>query len=92
MGATIAKHYVAHRPQCPTCGSKKLQNPRRAPQPIEISAGAKLIMTSGGYRTVSSRATVARYRKHVSPLTGVVTQARADRSRPADEHQFFRAA
>jgi ribosomal protein S12 methylthiotransferase accessory factor len=31
-------------------------------------------MTSGGFRTVSSRATVARYRKHVSPLTGVVTR------------------
>jgi ribosomal protein S12 methylthiotransferase accessory factor len=72
MGATIAKHYVAHRPQCPTCGSKKLQNPRRAPQPIVNGPGAKLIMTSGGYRTVSSRVTVARYRKHVSPLTGVV--------------------
>src|SRR5882672_6905909 len=57
MGATIAKHYVARRPQCPTCGSKKLQNPRRAPQPIEIGPGAKLIMTSGGYRTMSSRAT-----------------------------------
>jgi len=74
MGATIAKHYVAHRPQCPTCGSKKLQNPRRAPQPIELAEGNKLIMTSGGYRTVSSRTTVARFRKHVSPLTGVVTR------------------
>jgi oxazoline/thiazoline synthase len=74
MGATIAKHYVAHRPQCPTCGSKKLQNPRRAPQPIELAEGNKLVMTSGGYRTVSSRTTVARFRKHVSPLTGVVTR------------------
>jgi oxazoline/thiazoline synthase len=72
LGATIAKHYVAHRPQCPTCGAKKLQNPRRAPQPIQNGPSAKLIMTSGGYRTVSSRVTVARYRKHVSPLTGVV--------------------
>jgi oxazoline/thiazoline synthase len=72
MGATVARHYVAHRPQCPTCGSKKLQNPRRAPKPIQNGPSAKLIMTSGGYRTMSSRATVARYRKHVSPLTGVV--------------------
>ncbi len=31
-------------------------------------------MTSGGYRSVSSRATVARFRKHVSPLTGVVSR------------------
>jgi bacteriocin biosynthesis cyclodehydratase domain-containing protein len=72
LGATIAKHYVARRPQCPTCGSKKFQNPRRAPQPIENGPSAKLVMTSGGYRSVPSRTTVARFRKHVSPLTGVV--------------------
>ncbi len=74
LGASIVKHYVAARPQCPTCGSKKLRDPRRAPVPIELGSGAKLVMTSGGYRTVSSRATVARFRKHVSPLTGVVTR------------------
>jgi oxazoline/thiazoline synthase len=74
LGSSIVKHYVATRPQCPTCGSKKLRNPRRAPAPMEFSPGAKLIMTSGGYRTVSSRATVTRFRKHVSPLTGVVSR------------------
>ncbi len=73
-GAVIAKHYVARRPQCPTCGSKKLQNPRRAAAPIELAEGKRLVMTSGGYRTVPSRDTVARFRKHVSPLTGVVTR------------------
>src|SRR5205814_2110133 len=72
LGATIVKHYVARRPQCPTCGSKKLQNPRRVPQPIENGPSAKLVMTSGGYRSVPSRVTVSRFRKHVSPLTGVV--------------------
>jgi len=74
LGSTIAKHYVAARPQCPTCGRKKLLNPRRAPEPIALGPGAKLVMTSGGYRTVSSRTTVARFRKHVSPLTGVVSR------------------
>lgn len=74
LGASVAKHYVAKRPQCPTCGNKKLIDPRRAPEPIELSDGAKLVMTSGGYRTVSSRSTVARFRKHVSPLTGVLTR------------------
>ncbi|MGA7071701.1 TOMM precursor leader peptide-binding protein [Bradyrhizobium sp.] len=72
LGSTTVKHYVAHRPQCPTCGSKKLRDPRRAPTPVELGPGLKLTMTSGGFRTVSSRATVARFRKHVSPLTGVV--------------------
>jgi oxazoline/thiazoline synthase len=73
-GSTVVKHYVAARPQCPVCGRKKLRDPRRAPTPLELGAGGKLVMTSGGYRTVSSRATVARFRKHVSPLTGVVSR------------------
>src|SRR5450631_4866455 len=74
LGSNVVKHYVATRPQCPTCGRKKLRDPRRAPAPIELGSGAKLVMTSGGYRTVSSRTTVARFRKHVSPLTGVLTR------------------
>jgi ribosomal protein S12 methylthiotransferase accessory factor len=74
LGSTIVKHYVAARPQCPSCGRKKLRDPRRAPVPIELGAGGKLVTTSGGYRTVSPGATVARFRKHVSPLTGVVSR------------------
>jgi ribosomal protein S12 methylthiotransferase accessory factor len=73
-GAAIVKHYVAKRPQCPSCGAKKLRDPRRAPEPFRPAAGGKLVMTSGGYRSVSPRATVARNRKHVSPLTGVVSR------------------
>ncbi len=74
LGSTIVKHYVAARPQCPACGRKELRDPRRAPVPVELGGGGKLIMTSGGYRTVSPRATVARFRKYVSPLTGVVSR------------------
>src|SRR4029079_19187264 len=55
----------------PACGRKTLRDPHRAPVPVELGAGGKVVMTSGGYRSVSSRATVARFRKHVSPLTGV---------------------
>lgn len=73
-GSAIVKHYVAPRPQCPVCGNKELQDPGRAPVPFELTPGGKPVMTSGGYRTVSSRATVAHYRKHVSPLTGVISR------------------
>ena len=73
-GATIVKHYMAARPQCAACGSEELRDPTRAPWPLQLGAGGKLVMTSGGYRTVSSRETVARFRKHVSPLTGVVSR------------------
>ncbi|MGA3301669.1 MAG: TOMM precursor leader peptide-binding protein [Methylovirgula sp.] len=74
LGSTIVKHYVPARPQCPSCGQKKLSDPRRPPVPFEIGAGGKVVMTSGGYRSVSSAATVARFRRHVSPLTGVVSR------------------
>ena len=73
-GSTIVKHHVAARPQCPSCGRKKLRDPRRAPAPVELGAGGKVVMTSGGYRSVASSATVARFRRHVSPLTGVVSR------------------
>ncbi|HTV34340.1 MAG TPA: TOMM precursor leader peptide-binding protein, partial [Methylocella sp.] len=77
LGSAIQKHYVAARPQCPACGRKKLRDPRRAPVPVELGAGGKLVkalLTSGGYRSISPSATVARFRKHVSPLTGVVSR------------------
>ena len=74
LGATIVKHYVPTRPQCPVAAGRSSVISRRAPLPIELAAGGKLVMTSGGYRALSSAATVARYRKHVSPLTGVVSR------------------
>jgi ribosomal protein S12 methylthiotransferase accessory factor len=74
LGSSVARHYVARRPQCPSCGRKKLRDPKRAPVPLELGGGGKVVMTSGGYRTVSPRATVARFRKHVSPLTGVISR------------------
>jgi oxazoline/thiazoline synthase len=74
LGSTIARHYVAARPQCVVCGRQDLRDPSRAPAPLELHTGGKVVITSGGYRTVSPAATLARYRKHVSPLTGVVSR------------------
>lgn len=73
LGSTIGRHYVAARPQCPACGRAELRDAGRPPVPVQLAAGGKLVMTSGGYRAVSPEATVARFRKHVSPLTGVVS-------------------
>jgi ribosomal protein S12 methylthiotransferase accessory factor len=73
-GAAIAKHYVAARPQCRACGSEEMRDPGRAPKPLELKGGVKPVMTSGGYRTMTSRATFERYGKHISPLTGVVSR------------------
>ena len=74
LGSTVVRHYVPARPQCPSCGSQELRDPARAPAPIRLRVGGKAVMTSGGYRSVAPAETVARFRKHVSPLTGVVSQ------------------
>ena len=73
-GSVTVKHYVAARPQCRACGSEEFRDSGRAPVPLELKSGGRPVMTSGGYRTMSSHATVARYRKHISPLTGVVSR------------------
>jgi bacteriocin biosynthesis cyclodehydratase domain-containing protein len=74
LGSTVARHYVAARPQCPACGRAELRDAQRTPAPPRLRAGGKLIMTGGGYRAVAPAVTVARFRKHVSPLTGAVAQ------------------
>jgi ribosomal protein S12 methylthiotransferase accessory factor len=74
LGSAIVRHHVERRPQCWACGDEGLRDRNRAPTPIRLKGGAKLVMTSGGYRSVSSRTTVERNRKHVSPLTGVVSR------------------
>lgn len=74
LGSNTVKHYVAKRPRCASCGSPQIRDPHRAPVPIELGAGGKLLMTSGGYRAVTPAVRVERFRKHVSPLTGVVSR------------------
>jgi oxazoline/thiazoline synthase len=74
MGSSVARHYLPARPQCPSCGSRELRDPGRIPAPIRLRAGGKVVVTSGGYRSVAPSETLARVRKHVSPLTGVVSR------------------
>ena len=88
LGSTIVKHYVARRPQCPSCGRKKLRDPRRAPVPIELGAGAKLVMTSGGYRTRFVAGHGCAFPKACEPAHRRGLAARTDRSRSAAEHQL----
>ena len=71
-GSSIARHYVALRPQCRACGSSELRNPQRAPTPIRLHVGGTPVVTSKGYRTLTPSATLANWRKQISPLTGVV--------------------
>jgi bacteriocin biosynthesis cyclodehydratase domain-containing protein len=80
LGSEVARHYVPARPQCPVCGGAALRDPERTPVPIRLRAGGRIIVTSGGYRSMTPVETVARHRKHVSPLTGVVSHLERIRS------------
>jgi bacteriocin biosynthesis cyclodehydratase domain-containing protein len=74
LASTVVRHHVPARPQCPSCGSQELRDPARAPAPTRLRVGGRAVMTSRGYRSVAAAETIARFRKHVSPLTGVVSQ------------------
>ncbi len=66
-------HLVMRRPQCPTCGDEALYRPDRPPVPLRLEASPKAHWNSGGARTVTPDATLAKYRHLVSPVSGVVT-------------------
>jgi oxazoline/thiazoline synthase len=73
MGSAVQRHYTPRRPQCQVCGNPEDRDPNRTPAPIRLRAGGRVVITSGGYRSVAPAETVERNRKHVSPLTGVVS-------------------
>lgn len=80
LGSEVQRHYVPARPQCPVCGADAHRDPARQPVPIRLRAGGRIVVTSGGYRSMPPGETVSRYSKHVSPLTGVVSHLERIRS------------
>ena len=74
LGASLVRHHVGVRPQCPSCGRSERHDPRRPPAPIRLRAGGTQVATGEGYRALPPTATVAAQRKHVSALTGVIAR------------------
>ncbi len=68
------RHPVQRRPQCFDCGDDALYRADRPAQPLQLKASPKRVHNSGGVRAVTPEATLARYRRLVSPVSGVVTQ------------------
>jgi oxazoline/thiazoline synthase len=88
LGSAVVRHSVAARPQCPSCGSAELRNPKRAAAPIRLRVGGKVVITGDGNRSESPAETIARFRKHVSPLTGVVSQIERIKSQQPLDFSF----
>ncbi len=68
-----SRHPVMRRPQCPACGDENLYRPDRPPTPLRLQASPKTVSNSGGARSVDPKATLARYRHLVNPVSGVVS-------------------
>ncbi|NJN55162.1 MAG: TOMM precursor leader peptide-binding protein [Anaerolineae bacterium] len=68
----MKKHQFIKRPQCPVCGDPEMIKERTL-RPIELHAQPKKFTADGGHRTTTPEQTVARYKHHVSRITGVVS-------------------
>ena len=89
LGSALVRHYVSARPQCPACGNGALREAIRAAAPIRLRVGGTSIATSGGHRAVAPAETIARLRKHVSPLTGIVSQLERIKSEQPLDFSFL---
>ena len=74
MRVTTELHEVHKRPQCFACGDPSLHRADREPQPVRFGSRPKPCRNSGGVRMVAPEETVQRYRRQVSPISGVVTE------------------
>lgn len=66
------RHAVVRRPQCRACGEGDA-GASRPPLPIVLSSPAHQSL-GGSLRSLSAEATLAKYRHHVSPLTGIASE------------------
>ena len=74
VGRLASQHHpVMRRPQCFVCGDENLYRADRPPVPVHLRPSPTGVSNSGGVRTVSPEATLAKYRHLVGPVGGVVT-------------------
>ncbi|HAS40040.1 MAG TPA: hypothetical protein DCS93_06150 [Microscillaceae bacterium] len=64
-------HTVVKRPQCSVCGDGEVKHP----QPITLQK-SQMVSDLGGYRAVSPEKSFEKYKHHVSPVSGIVSQVK----------------
>jgi ribosomal protein S12 methylthiotransferase accessory factor len=65
------RHVVVRRQNCPQCGREKAPSRRMRP---ELKSRYKASPLDGGYRVESPDEVIARYARHLSPVTGIVSR------------------
>jgi ribosomal protein S12 methylthiotransferase accessory factor len=79
------RHVVVRRPQCRVCGDPT-PPPLVPVRPVPEHASGQ---SDGGSRTVTAVSTYRRYRHHVSPITGAVSQLRPAPTSDPDMHLWY---
>ena len=64
----IDEHILVRRPQCKECGK-----PTAVGRPGPMTLTSRVKLSRGSERTASADEVFARYKNHISPITGVVT-------------------
>ena len=67
------KHTLVRRPQCPRCGDAEYRSNRDL-LPVRLQSHKKRFTADGGHRICLPEQTVEKYKHHISPITGAVTQ------------------
>ena len=68
----LKKHVVTRRDHCAVC-SHRLTNPNDPPVPIRLESRRKLFTADGGHRTAHPETVYEKVARHVSPITGIVS-------------------
>lgn len=69
------EHALVRRPQCPACGDPAYRRPAE-PGPVVLHSVPKRFRADGGHRSVTPQETFDRFKHHVSPITGAVSELR----------------
>ncbi|HXT58696.1 MAG TPA: TOMM precursor leader peptide-binding protein [Pirellulales bacterium] len=72
-------HLLTRLPYCAAC-SRPTNGAARQFQPVSLESGKKSFVRDGGHRVASPEATLDRFSRHVSPITGAVSML--ERSSP----------
>jgi bacteriocin biosynthesis cyclodehydratase domain-containing protein len=71
--AQLQRHPVSHRPQCPNCGSPTV-TAARGWAPLVLASRPKQFTHDGGHRIMPPSETCKRLERHISPLSGVLSE------------------
>jgi len=64
------EHILVKRPQCSICGEKK----SKKQDPLQLQSHPKIFTEDGGHRTHTPEQTYEKYKHHISPILGAVTE------------------